>query len=86
MGARRTRYESTVPFPRAGDRAQSLSSDTGRFGELSLRRGPARAGPKEMNDMGIPEVKRTGGCTCRCGACKSQAHCRNIGSGCKVKL
>jgi hypothetical protein len=45
------------------------------------------AGPKEeMDIMGIPEVKRTGGCTCRCGACRSQAHCRNIGSGCKVKL
>jgi hypothetical protein len=36
--------------------------------------------------MRIAETKRTGGCTCRCNACKSQAHCKNIGSGCKVKL
>ncbi len=41
---------------------------------------------KEENSMRIVETKRTGGCTCRCNACKSQAHCRNMGSGCKVKL
>jgi hypothetical protein len=43
-------------------------------------------GPKEMSHMSIPEVKRVGTCTCRCGACKAQAHCRNMGSGCRVKL
>jgi len=36
--------------------------------------------------MGIPEIKRVGGCTCRCNVCKGGTHCRNIGSGCKVKL
>jgi hypothetical protein len=39
-----------------------------------------------MSHMSIPEVKRVGTCTCRCGACKAQAHCRNMGSGCRVKL
>ncbi|MBU3749119.1 MAG: calcium-binding protein, partial [Mycobacterium sp.] len=28
----------------------------------------------------------TGTCTCRCNACASNAHCRNMGSGCRVKL
>ena len=36
--------------------------------------------------MRVTEIKRTGGCNCRCNACQSRAHCRNIGSGCKVKL
>ena len=43
-------------------------------------------GTEEMTEMRIVEVKRVGGCTCRCNACKSQVHCKNIGSGCKVKL
>ena len=34
----------------------------------------------------IAETKHTGGCTCRCNACKNGAHCKNIGSGCRVKL
>ena len=36
--------------------------------------------------MRISETKHTGGCTCRCNACKNGAHCKNIGSGCRVKL
>jgi len=52
-----------------------------------LKTKPARRG-REGDDlkMRITEVKRVGGCTCRCNACKSQAHCKNIGSGCKMKL
>lgn len=36
--------------------------------------------------MRISEVNRTGTCTCRCNACRSMAHCKNLGSGCRVKL
>ncbi len=50
-------------------------------------KGEARAAwaQREMT-MRITETKRTGTCSCRCNACKSLAHCRNIGSGCRVKL
>ena len=47
---------------------------------------PDSAGPEGGHEMRIPDIKRTGGCTCRCNACKNLAHCRNIGSGCRVKL
>lgn len=53
---------------------------------LSLRAKPARVGTEGDDLMRITETKRTGTCTCRCNACKSQAHCRNMGSGCRVKL
>ena len=36
--------------------------------------------------MGIPETKRTGGCTCSCNDCKTSVHFRNVGNGCSVKL
>jgi hypothetical protein len=46
----------------------------------------APAGSAKETDMGIPETKRTGGCTCRCNVCKTSVHCRNVGNGCRVKL
>jgi hypothetical protein len=36
--------------------------------------------------MRAVETKHTGGCSCRCNLCKNGRHCKNIGSGCKVKL
>ena len=51
-----------------------------------VRTGPPYRVIEGETDMGIPETKRVGGCTCRCNVCKGGTHCRNIGSGCKVKL
>ena len=56
-----------------------------RPGTIVLKGSPRGVG-KEESTMRIVETKRTGICTCRCNACRSQAHCRNMGSGCKVKL
>jgi hypothetical protein len=36
--------------------------------------------------MRIVETRHSGGCSCRCNVCKNNIHCKNIGSGCKVKL
>jgi hypothetical protein len=29
-------------------------------------------------------TQSSGSCTCYCGMCKANAHCHNVGAGCKV--
>jgi len=54
--------------------------------DLSLVWGSRWVGREGEAHMRVPETKRTGTCTCRCNACRNLAHCKNIGSGCRVKL
>jgi hypothetical protein len=66
--------------------SSSSRGDTLRGGELSLVVEPRAAWALKEMTMRITETKRSGDCRCRCNVCDGGTHCRNIGSGCRVRL